>query len=127
MIKIKKIKKKILIITESPNKVQTISDKINKLNLNFEIKILCTKGHLFDLKKYKSIGLKRNDNEIELLYIELKNKKTIIKNIEIWAKKSDEVFLATDPDREGEIISFLIYDKILRFNILNKKIKIKRL
>lgn len=88
-----------LIIVESPTKVKTIK---RYLSGNYEV--VASKGHLRDLPKSK-LGVDI-ENDFEPHYINIKDKETTIKEIKKLAKKSEHVYLAGDPDREGEAISW---------------------
>ncbi len=88
-----------LVIVESPAKAKTIKKFLGK-----NYKIVACLGHLRDLPKSK-IGVDI-ENNFEPQYINIKGKGPIIKDLKKYANKSDEVFLATDPDREGEAISW---------------------
>lgn len=88
-----------LIIVESPAKAKTIKKYIGR---GYEI--LASMGHLRDLPKSKmGIDIEKN---FEPQYINIKGKGPIIKNLKKVASKSKQVYLATDPDREGEAISW---------------------
>ncbi len=88
-----------LVIVESPAKAKTIKKFLGK-----NYKIVASMGHLRDLPKSK-IGVDI-ENNFEPQYINIKGKGPIIKELKKYANKSDEVFLAADPDREGEAISW---------------------
>ena len=88
-----------LVIVESPAKAKTIKKYIGR---GYEI--LASMGHLRDLPKSK-IGIDIEQN-FEPKYINIKGKGPIIKNLKKTAIKADKVYLATDPDREGEAISW---------------------
>lgn len=88
-----------LVIVESPAKAKTIKKYLGK-NYN----VIASMGHIRDLPKTK-IGV-NIDNDFEPEYINIKGKGDLIKSIKDEAKKSDKVYLATDPDREGEAISW---------------------
>ena len=86
-----------LLIVESPAKAKTIK---NYLDDNFEV--IASVGHFRDLPK-KGIGIdENNDFYVENWEIDKKKVSNIINSV----KKSDEVFLALDPDREGELIAW---------------------
>ncbi|MBQ4100973.1 MAG: DNA topoisomerase I, partial [Oscillospiraceae bacterium] len=88
-----------LVIVESPAKAKTI-----KKYLGSDFEVVASMGHIRDLPKSKiSIDF---DNNFEPLYAEVKGKEALIKELKTKAKKSDYVYLATDPDREGEAISW---------------------
>lgn len=88
----------ILIIVESPTKAKTLG---RFLGSDFEV--LATKGHIKDLPKSKlSIDL---ENEFEPMYEFVEKKKDVIDQIKKISKDAKKIFLATDPDREGEAIS----------------------
>ncbi len=88
-----------LVIVESPSKAKTIQKYLGK---NYEV--MATIGHIRDLPK-STLGIDV-DNNFKPKYISIKGKSDIIKQLKAHAKKSDKVFLATDPDREGEAISW---------------------
>ncbi|MBQ7131731.1 MAG: type I DNA topoisomerase [Oscillospiraceae bacterium] len=90
-----------LIIVESPTKVKTI-----KKYLGSGYEVVSSKGHIRDLPKSKmSIDFKKN---FEPKYVDMPGKEDVIKELKSYAKKCDKVYLATDPDREGEAISWHI-------------------
>ena len=88
-----------LIIVESPTKIKTI-----KRYLSGDYEVIASRGHLRDLPKSK-LGVDI-ENNFEPHYINIKDKEPIIKEIKKKAKKCDQVYLAGDPDREGEAISW---------------------
>ena len=116
--------KKNLVIVESPAKAKTIG---KYLGPDYVVK--ASMGHLRDLPKSK-LGVDV-DNDFEPDYRPIKGKEDIIKDLKTTAGKSKTVFLATDPDREGEAISWhlqhlleLPEDKAQRvtFNEITKKV-----
>ncbi|SDZ02601.1 DNA topoisomerase I [Proteiniborus ethanoligenes] len=88
-----------LVIVESPAKAKTISKFLGK---NYEVK--ASVGHIRDLPKSK-LGIDI-DNNFEPQYITIRGKGPLIKELKSEAKKAKRIFLATDPDREGEAISW---------------------
>ncbi len=88
-----------LVIVESPTKAKTIS---KMLGSNY--KVIASVGHLRDLPKSR-MGVNIEEN-FEPEYINVRGKGDIIKNIKKETKNAENVFLATDPDREGEAISW---------------------
>nr|WP_228005331.1 type I DNA topoisomerase [Leptospira borgpetersenii] len=94
-----------LIIVESPSKAKTIGGYLGK-----EFRILATLGHVADLPK-TTLGLDLK-NRFEPEYVVLPGKKKILSEIIKAAKESQRIFLATDPDREGEFISAYIRDRL---------------
>ncbi|MBK5251150.1 MAG: type I DNA topoisomerase [Peptostreptococcaceae bacterium] len=88
-----------LVIVESPAKAKTIS---KFLGSNYKVK--ASVGHVRDLPKSK-MGVDFKDN-FEPEYITIRGKGKILKELRSEAKKADKVYLATDPDREGEAISW---------------------
>jgi DNA topoisomerase-1 len=88
-----------LVIVESPAKVKTIKKFLGK---NYSI--LASNGHLRDLPK-SQLGIDVN-NDYEPKYITIRGKGEILSALKKEAKKADKVYLATDPDREGEAISW---------------------
>ncbi len=90
-----------LVIVESPTKAKTIGKILGR-----NYKVVASVGHLRDLPKSK-MGIDI-ENDFEPQYINVRGKGDIIKSIKKEAKNSENVFLATDPDREGEAISWHI-------------------
>lgn len=88
-----------LVIVESPAKINTI-----KTYLGSSYKVMASKGHVRDLPK-STLGIDI-DNNFEPHYINIRGKGDLIKELRKEAKNADRVFLATDPDREGEAISW---------------------
>lgn len=88
-----------LIIVESPAKAKTIEKFLGK---NYQV--LASVGHVRDLPKSK-IGVDV-EKDFEPQYINIRGKGDVIKELKNAAKKADHVFLATDPDREGEAIAW---------------------
>ena len=88
-----------LVIVESPAKAKTI-----KKYLGSGYEVVASMGHIRDLPKSK-IGVDI-ENGFKPDYIEMKDKKELISSLKKQAKKSEKVYLATDPDREGEAISW---------------------
>ena len=88
-----------LVIVESPSKANTI-----KGYLGSNYKVIASKGHVRDLPK-STLGVD-TENGFTAHYINIRGKGELIKEIKKEAKKAGKVFLATDPDREGEAISW---------------------
>ena len=88
-----------LIIVESPAKATTI-----KKFLGSNVKVIASKGHLRDLPKSR-LGVDI-ENNFEPEYINVRGKGDLIKELKKEALSSDEIYLATDPDREGEAIAW---------------------
>ncbi len=88
-----------LVIVESPSKASTI-----KSYLGSNYKVIASKGHVRDLPK-STLGVDI-DNGFSAHYINIRGKGDLIKDIKKEAKNATKVFLATDPDREGEAISW---------------------
>lgn len=91
---------KSLVIVESPAKAKTIEKFLGKSHYTVKASV----GHVRDLPKSK-LGVDI-DNNFEPQYINIRGKGDVIKELKKEAKKSKKVFLATDPDREGEAISW---------------------
>lgn len=88
-----------LIILESPSKIHTVQHTLGK-----GYKVVACMGHVRDLQKSKlSVDI---DNGFQPTYVNISGKEKIIEDIRKLAKKSDHVYFATDPDREGEAISW---------------------
>ena len=91
-----------LVIVESPSKSKTI-----KQYLGDEYEVLSSKGHIRDLAISNVGGLGLDiENDFKPQYAILKDKKKTIDSLKKAAKKANEIYLATDPDREGEAISW---------------------
>ena len=90
-----------LVIVESPAKAKTIQ---KYLGAGYEV--IASMGHVRDLPKSK-MGVDK-DNDFQPQYTDMKGKEDVIKELKKRAKKCDKVYLATDPDREGEAISWHI-------------------
>lgn len=88
-----------LVIVESPTKVKSI-----KKYLGGDYEVMASMGHIRDLPKSK-LGVDI-ENGFKPQYINMADKKALIKSLKEAAAKSDRVLLATDPDREGEAISW---------------------
>ncbi|WP_062552087.1 type I DNA topoisomerase [Peptoniphilus phoceensis] len=88
-----------LVIVESPTKAKTIKKMLGK-NYN----VIASVGHVRDLPKSK-LGIDI-EKDFEPQYMNIYGKGPLIKEIKSEAKKADKIFLATDPDREGEAISW---------------------
>ena len=91
--------KKILVIVESPSKAKTIGKF-----LGGRYKVIASVGHVRDLPKSK-LGIDI-ENDFEPQYISIRGKGDIIKELKKEAKNASKIYLATDPDREGEAISW---------------------
>ncbi len=112
-----------LVIVESPAKAKTI-----KKFLGSNYKIEASMGHVKDLPKSK-LGVDC-ENDYEPKYITIRGKGQLLAKLKKEAKKANKIFLATDPDREGEAISWHLYhalksdtNKVLRisFNEITKE------
>ena len=90
---------KYLVIVESPAKVKTIKKFLGK---NYEV--VASNGHVRDLPK-STLGFDA-DNDFEPKYITIRGKGDVLAKLRKEVKKADKVYLATDPDREGEAISW---------------------
>ena len=97
-----------LVIVESPAKTHTIG-----AYLGSEYKVVSSKGHIRDLSTTGKYGLGVDiDNDFKPNYIPIPGKKKEISSLKKDVKESDKVILATDPDREGEAISWHLYDTL---------------
>ncbi len=90
-----------LVIVESPAKAKTIQ---KYLGSGYEV--MASMGHIRDLPKSK-MGVDK-ENDFKPQYTDMKGKEDVIKELKKRAKKCDKIYLATDPDREGEAISWHI-------------------
>ena len=90
-----------LVIVESPAKAKTIQKYLGK-----GYDVIASMGHIRDLPKSK-LGVDV-ENGFQPKYTDMKGKEDVIKKLKEHAKKCDHIYLATDPDREGEAISWHI-------------------
>ena len=97
---------KSLIIVESPAKAKTIKNFLDK-----SYNVIASKGHIRDLPK-TSFGIKIEDSKFTPEYRISSDHSAIVKEIKELAKGADEIYLATDEDREGEAIAFHIANAI---------------
>lgn len=95
----KSTRKKKLVIVESPSKAKTIGKY-----LGATYKVVASVGHIRDLPKSK-LGVDV-ENDFDPQYINIRGKGDIIKDLKKESKNASEIYLATDPDREGEAISW---------------------
>lgn len=97
-----------LVIVESPSKTKTIGKYLGN-----NYKVVSSKGHIRDLATTGKFGLGIDiDNDFKPNYTIIKGKNNVIKELKKDASSSDTIYLATDPDREGEAISWHIYDAL---------------
>lgn len=88
-----------LVIVESPTKAKTIQKYLGK-----DYRVMASGGHVCDLPE-KSLGIDVDD-DFKPSYVMVKEKKDTVKRLKAAVKESEQTFLATDPDREGEAISW---------------------
>ena len=103
---------KYLVIVESPAKVKTI-----KKFLGENYTVTASNGHVRDLPK-SQLGIDV-EHDYEPKYITIRGKGDILANLRKEVKKADKIYLATDPDREGEAISWHLY---MALKLENKKV-----
>jgi DNA topoisomerase-1 len=97
-----------LVIVESPSKTKTIGKYLGS-----SYKVVSSKGHIRDLATSGKYGLGIDvDNDFAPTYKTISGKAKVIKELKNDASNCDKVYLATDPDREGEAISWHIYDTL---------------
>lgn len=102
---------KYLVIVESPAKVKTIK---KFLGSNYEV--VASQGHVRDMPK-SQLGF---DENYEPKYITIRGKGDVLATLRKEVKKADKIYLATDPDREGEAISWHLYEAL---NLKEKKVQ----
>ncbi len=91
-----------LVIVESPSKSKTIEKYLGN-----DYKVVASMGHIRDLATTGKFGLGVDvDNDFAPSYIPMKGKKKVITDLKKMSKEAEQVYLATDPDREGEAISW---------------------
>ncbi len=103
---------KYLVIVESPSKIKTIK---KFLGANYEV--MASQGHVRDLPK-SQLGFDPQ-NGYEVKYITIRGKGDILAALRKEVKKAEKIYLATDPDREGEAISWHLY---FALKLENKKV-----
>lgn len=97
-----------IIIVESPAKCKTISKY-----LGGDYTVVSSKGHIRDLATSGKYGLGIDiENDFKPNYEIIKGKKKDVKYLKDLIEKADHIYLATDPDREGETISWHLYDEL---------------
>lgn len=94
-----------LLIVESPAKIKTISKFLGS-----DFKIMSSVGHIKDLPP-KKLGVSMN-GDIQIEYVTIKDKQKVINDIVSNARNAQEVYLAPDPDREGEIIAWHVEQEV---------------
>ena len=94
-----------LVIVESPSKAKTIEKYLGK-----DYEVIASQGHIIDLPASR-MGVDL-ENDFKPEYIKMKGKASIIKQIKAEAKDKDVVYLATDPDREGEAIAWHLRNEL---------------
>ncbi|MCR5201848.1 MAG: type I DNA topoisomerase [Lachnospiraceae bacterium] len=110
-----------LVIVESPSKASTI-----KKFLGSSYQVVASNGHVRDLPK-SQLGVD-TENDYEPKYITIRGKGDVLAELRKEVKKADKVYLATDPDREGEAISWHL-EKALKLDEMkaNKEKKVARI
>ena len=97
-----------LVIVESPSKSKTIEKYLGS-----DFKVVSSKGHIRDLATSGHLGLGVDvDNGFTPNYIPIKGKSSVITSLKKDVKDSDMVYLASDPDREGEAIAWHLKDTL---------------
>lgn len=97
--------KRSLVVVESPAKAKTINKFLGK-----DFKVMASVGHLRDLPKSK-LGVDI-ENNFEPEYVTIKGKGTTLKDLKKAGRDADQIFLAPDPDREGEAIAWHIAEAL---------------
>ena len=97
-----------LVIVESPSKSKTIEKYLGN-----DYKVVSSLGHIRDLSTSGKFGFGVDiENHFKPDYQIIKGKKKLVNELKKDVKNSDFVYLATDPDREGEAISWHLYDTL---------------
>lgn len=97
-----------LVIVESPSKSKTIEKYLGK-----DYKVVSSLGHIRDLSTSGKYGFGIDlENHYKPDYVIIKGKKKLVNELKKEVKSADCVYLATDPDREGEAISWHLYDTL---------------
>lgn len=117
-----------LVIVESPHKSRTIEKYLGK-----NYKVVSSVGHIRDLATTGKYGLGVDiENDFKPNYVPIPSKKKVISDLKKAVKESDKIYLATDPDREGEAISWHLketlnikdsdYERVLFHEITKDKV-----
>ena len=117
-----------LVIVESPSKSKTIEKYLGS-----DFRVLSSKGHIRDLSTTGKYGLGVDvENDFKPNYVPIHGKERIISELKKECKNSDKIYLATDPDREGEAISWHLkealgikdseYERVLFHEITKNKV-----
>ena len=101
------MKDKSLVIVESPTKAKTISKILGK-----EFSVVSSMGHIIDLPQ-KELGVDIEDG-FKPHYVVISGRQKILSSLKKEAKNKDNIYMATDPDREGEAIGWQIAEKIFK-------------
>ena len=109
-----------LLIVESPAKAKTLEKY-----LGGDYKVISSYGHVRSLPSVKDAV--EPENDFKITYKVLEKAKDTIKKLSENFKKADAIFLATDPDREGEAISWHILEAMKSKKSVNKNVEIKRI
>src|SRR6187399_2925359 len=113
---------KALVVVESPAKAKTINKYLGR-----DFKVVASMGHIRDLPKSK-LGVDV-DNDFAEEYVSIESRKKVIKELKDAAKEASDIYVATDPDREGEAIGWHLAQELggkkrvhrLMFNEITKK------
>src|SRR6202012_597333 len=97
---------KSLVIVESPAKAKTIGKYLGK-----DFTVEASVGHIMDLPKNK-IGVDLTDGTFEPELIVIPGKEKVVDRLKKLASKADQIYLAPDPDREGEAIAAHLADEL---------------
>src|SRR5210317_204583 len=103
-----------LVIVESPAKARTIEKYLGK-----DFKVLASYGHVRDLVPKE--GAVETDNAFKMNYTAVERNQKHIASIKKELKKADSIYLATDPDREGEAISWHLYELLREGKLMKDK------
>lgn len=111
---------KYLVVVESPTKVKALKKYLGK-----DYEVLASKGHVKDLPD-RSLGVDL-DKDFEPQYVTIPGKEKILKEITTAAKNAESIFLAPDPDREGEAIAWHIASELKKPDDLIKRVLIQEI
>ena len=98
-----------LVIIESPNKIKKLRSILGN-----NYRVVASIGHIKNLSR-KKLGI---DDKYNPVYVTLSDKKSVVSDLKKEAKCHDTIYIATDPDREGEAIAFHIKEGHIIYNIL---------
>ncbi|WP_339021269.1 DNA topoisomerase [Spiroplasma endosymbiont of Atherix ibis] len=113
-----------LVILESPGKIKKVSQFLKEIDKTNNYIVKASIGHIRELANIGEYQIGINLNTIEPDFIVTNNKRNVVKDLIETSKNVDEIILATDPDREGEVISWHLHEVLKSYNKNFKRIRL---